>query len=131
ATISITTYTAQGLTPNTNYYFHLKANCSPNDVTSWVSIPFKTASGRSVGNIENGVSVLVYPNPTNEDLTVDIQNNPKGTLQVLDMTGKLIYSTQTTERKIFINMKPYASGVYMVKYFVDHTNMQMIRIQKI
>ncbi len=131
ATISITTYTAQGLTPNTNYYFHLKANCSPNDVTSWVSIPFKTASGTSVGNIENGVSVLVYPNPTNEDLTVDIQNNPKGTLQVLDMTGKVIYSTQTTERKTIINMKPFASGVYMVKYFVDHTNMQMIRIQKI
>lgn len=131
ATISITTYTAQGLIPSTNYYFHLKANCSPNDETSWVSLQFMTGPSVSVGTVENGVSVLVYPNPTNDDVTVDIQNNPKGTIQVLDMMGKVIYSTETTDKKTIINMKPFASGVYMIKYFVDAANMQMIRVQKI
>lgn len=131
ATISITSYTATGLIPNTNYYFHLKANCSPNDATGWVSIPFKTDSTTGITEVFHGSSVIVYPNPTNDDITVDIQNNSKGTIQVLDMTGKVIYATETTDKKTIINMKPFASGVYMVKYFTDQSNIQMIRVQKL
>ena len=80
--------------------------------------------------INNGVSVLVYPNPVNDNLTVDIQNNPKGTLQVIDLTGKVLFSTETKGQKNTIDMSGYASGMYLIKYFVDNGNMQMIRVQK-
>ena len=130
ATVTIGTYTALNLTPNTDYYFHLKANCSPNDETSWTSIPFHTGLFSSVSAINNGVSVLVYPNPVNDNLTVDIQNNPKGTLQVIDLTGKVLFSTETKGQKNTIDMSGYASGMYLIKYFVDNGNMQMIRVQK-
>ncbi|HTN47071.1 MAG TPA: T9SS type A sorting domain-containing protein [Flavipsychrobacter sp.] len=131
ATVTIGTYTATGLTPNTDYYFHLQAKCSPNDSTGWTSIPFKTDWPTSASTIHNGVSVLVYPNPVNDEVTVDIQNNPRGTLQVIDLTGKVLYSTETRNQKTTISMKPYAAGMYMIKYFVNNTNMQMIRVQKL
>lgn len=130
ATVSITSYTATGLTPKTNYYFYMKANCSPNDATGWVMIPFKTDFDVSVPTLKNGVSVLVYPNPVEDNLTVDIQTNPKGTLQVVDMMGKVIFTTPTLGEKTVINMKPFAPGVYMIKYMVDNANFQTIRIHK-
>lgn len=130
ATISITSYSATGLTPNTNYYFHLKAKCSPNDETGWQQIAFKTAPLTAVSTLDNVASVLVYPNPVDDNLTVDIQSNPKGTLQVIDMTGKVIFTTPTQGPKTNINMGPYAPGIYMIKYFVDNSNIQMIRVHK-
>ena len=130
-TITITTYNATGLTPNTDYYFHIKAKCSPNDSTTWASILFHTKPASSVSTLQSGVPILVYPNPVTEDLIIDIQDNPKGRIEVIDMTGKVLVSEDTKEQKTSINMKPFSKGVYMIKYFIDAQNVQIIRVQKI
>lgn len=129
--ISITSYTSNGLTPNTNYYFHIKAKCSPNDSTAWTTIAFKTPVSTSVSNLNGNQPILVYPNPVSDDLVIDVQTNPKGTLQVIDMTGKVLFSKTVTDQKTTLDMKPYSTGVYMVKYFTDEQNVQIVRIQKL
>jgi len=44
--------------------------------------------------------------------------------------GKVIFTTPTLGKKTEINMKPFAPGVYMIKYMVDNANFQTIRIHK-
>src|SRR5690606_29897883 len=77
ATVSTTTYKALNLTPNSNYYFHVRSRCSPNDASIWASIPF-TTNPTSIETFNNNLAVVVYPNPVSNELIVDIQNNPNG-----------------------------------------------------
>jgi hypothetical protein len=67
----------------------------------------------------NSSSIVVYPNPIINNKTVTIQANINGVseLQVVDLTGKLIFNTQvnfknnTTE----INLDGISNGTYLIK----------------
>jgi hypothetical protein len=61
-------------------------------------------------------AISIFPNPAANTLFVQIQNDTKCTIQLLDITGKLISETKnvynTTEP---INVQQLASGTYFIK----------------
>jgi hypothetical protein len=69
----------------------------------------------------NGNSVVIYPNPTQNELHVDvtIEKATNATLRVLDATGKLVKVVETELQAGFnstvIDLGELASGAYMIK----------------
>jgi hypothetical protein len=61
------------------------------------------------------MSVRVYPNPSNGDLTVETDNNSVKTIQVIDLTGRTVLSDNGTDVKVKFNLGNLANGIYYVK----------------
>lgn len=57
----------------------------------------------------------LYPNPTKDNLTINI-NNPKPTnVEIYDLRGKLIFSKTINNRTNEIDMSSFTNGMYVVK----------------
>src|SRR5690606_17941284 len=71
--------TAIGLTPNTSYYFHVRAYCSPDDLSGWESVPFSTVSVsvQSIGKTGE-YDVFAYPTPAKDVLHLEVSGKTKG-----------------------------------------------------
>ena len=60
---------------------------------------------------ENTNSINLYPNPTNNLITIDIEGNNKPfNVEVYDFTGRLLKTTNNTT----ISLKDYPKGIYML-----------------
>lgn len=108
-----------GLNPSGGYHFHVRAYCSPNDLSEWESVPFSTApvSVNAIGS-GKGYNVVVYPNPVKDLLQVEISGamNGKGTLQLLDMNGKLLKTIELNDVNTQIDMSGLPQGIYLLRY---------------
>lgn len=65
-------------------------------------------------NIDN---LKIYPNPSNEKVTFEF-NNPNHkiiSIYIIDLTGKVIYETKTTQDKYDFKRNSIQSGIYIVK----------------
>lgn len=114
-----TNYVAKGLQKNTQYYMHLRAYCGGNDISSWRSTGFVTneQSTSISGGLLTGNRIHAYPNPVTELLTVTIEGaKPDGTLSLVDVTGKTVWSKKVNINSNHIPMSELAGGVYFVRY---------------
>jgi len=88
-----------------------------NILTGCVDTMLKTdniycAGGPNLSIIEVSNNINVFPNPTNEDITIIINNfNGNFQTEVFDLIGN---SLQTTE-KTTISLRDYARGIYLLK----------------
>jgi hypothetical protein len=73
------------------------------------------------------ISLYVYPNPTADNLTLEIKdfNNEKLAYQLTDIQGKLIFDGQVIEAQTILDM----SGLAPATYFVDVLSLDNQRIQ--
>ena len=76
----------------------------------------------TVGIKENNVSLSIYPNPVNDVLNIETDNEI-GKIEILDLSGKVI----SIENQKEINISNFSGGVYFVKVFT----VKGIAIQKI
>jgi hypothetical protein len=66
----------------------------------------------NVSIAENAANISLYPNPTNNSITLDIEgHNGEVNVEVYDFTGKLLKTTTNTT----ISMSEYAKGIYVFK----------------
>src|SRR5690606_16319245 len=67
--------------------------------------------------IEEGISanlIEVYPNPASDIITIKVEN--AGKIQVLDMTGRLVYNVGTTiGKESVVDVSKWSAGVYLVR----------------
>jgi hypothetical protein len=79
---------------------------------------------------ENGGtgSFRVYPNPTNGMFTVEL-NNGAESVEVIDVTGRVVYAEKATSNKVEINISDLSNGVYSVKVKTEGA-VETIRIIK-
>lgn len=64
----------------------------------------------------------VFPNPASQQLTVQFNQTQKGSLSILDITGKEIY-TQTVEgNSVFIPVSHLENGIYFVRLQTSEGN---------
>lgn len=68
--------------------------------------------------------INIYPNPTNNQITVDLGTAPSKntTLEVMDLVGKVLHNQILTTTKTTINLSNYSQGVYLVKITNDRGN---------
>lgn len=62
---------------------------------------------------ENTLSFSVFPNPTTDYVTIQIQAI-KGTLRLMDLAGKTLYETKISNENTSISLAHYPTGVYVL-----------------
>ncbi len=97
-----TTYTVTGTDAN---------GCSKSTTVNQTVLTCVGINERNVGI--NGLSV--YPNPGNGDFTIELVNGARKTIQVMDVTGRLLLTQSSDHDKIHINLNAYANGVYYAR----------------
>lgn len=111
---------------------YLQANpvsITPNTTTSYSVVGTTTANCKStymlvvavdiclgIENV-NGTSskVSVYPNPNAGIFTVSLNNGLNKTIEVVDVTGRIVLSNTTSNNVTDVNISTLANGVYYVK----------------
>lgn len=121
-----TNYNAKGLQKNTQYYFHLRAYCGGNDISSWRSTGFVTnEQATGITSVNEDKFVTVYPNPVTDILTIKLSdaNRKDGVVTVADITGRVLRSVTLLSVENQIDMRGLPAGVYLVRYKdSDHDN---------
>ncbi len=59
--------------------------------------------------------IKIYPNPNAGQFILEIYGNEKNKIEIIDITGKEIYSNITDKNKIEIDIKNLSSGIYYLK----------------
>jgi hypothetical protein len=71
-------------------------------------------------------SIKIYPNPNNGNFTLvyDLKTNTEATIQIMDITGKLVYTTSVDNlnTRTQINLNNLHSGMYFVQ-LLNNTNL--------
>ncbi|MEO6306128.1 MAG: T9SS type A sorting domain-containing protein, partial [Bacteroidia bacterium] len=63
------------------------------------------------------------------EFTVELNNGSAKTIQVMDLTGRIIISNATSNDKIDFNMNALANGIYYVK-IQSNNSVEVIKIVK-
>jgi len=71
-----------------------------------------TALVSSTQNLQQH-SLLIYPNPTSNKLT--IESNVTGIVTLKNLLGKTVYTTKKTTKSISINTSKFAKGIYILQ----------------
>ena len=99
--------------------------CS-NDSTVIVNVS-KCTGIASIAN--SGSGVKVYPNPNAGEFTVELDNGLNKSIEVTDLTGRVILVSTTKEDKATINISTFAKGVYYVKV-QSNNSVEVIKVIK-
>ena len=99
--------------------------CS-NDSTVSVNVS-KCTGIASIAN--SGSGVKVYPNPNAGEFTVELDNGLNKSIEVTDLTGRVILVSTTKEDKATINISTFAKGVYYVKV-QSNNSVEVIKVIK-
>ena len=77
-------------------------------------------------------SLLVYPNPTNDFVTLQLKyyNNENLTWQLFDIAGRLVGSSKITGNKTTIVMSHLAAATYLLKIISDNETVQVFKLIK-
>ena len=71
----------------------------------------------------NSSTIIVYPNPANENslITIQAELNGRSSLQIMDLTGKLIVNTsiEFKNNKAELNLEGLTKGTYLIKLIND------------
>jgi hypothetical protein len=73
-----------------------------------------------VGELEES-SFEIYPNPSSGIFKVVNGENEYATLEIKDVTGKLIYSLQLLDQETEIDLTKYPAGIYMAFLKTDYS----------
>ena len=57
----------------------------------------------------------IYPNPANDEVTIEINNISFGKIIITNSLGQLFYSTEFIDTKIKINLSSFPTGIYFVR----------------
>jgi hypothetical protein len=66
-------------------------------------------------NVNNHLSLALYPNPTTGIFTIESTNGLAKTIQISDITGRVVLNHSTSDDLINLNVSNLANGVYYVK----------------
>jgi len=113
----------------TTTYYCIKDACNSQTIDS-VTV---TVNPNSVNEFEDGVNVILYPNPNNGSfrLTHNLDNENNVLLKIIDITGKVVFkkNIDTTNDVIKVDAKKLNTGMYFIT-LID-INQQLIYNSKI
>jgi hypothetical protein len=123
------------LTPPVGPVYYQIEIVNPNSCDPAKVVNYDVSKSNIVNNGVNGInalastSVLVYPNPTSKDVTLEITAELlEKDYYLTDNTGRIILSGQFRALKETINLEQIATGVYFIK--IDDNANLMYKIVK-
>ncbi len=75
-------------------------------------VNFYTIGGVDEKTTEN--NMLIYPNPTKDNLTIETNSDKEQRLEILNLFGQIIY-TSNINKKAIVNTFAFANGIYILK----------------
>ena len=84
-------------------------------------------TGIAVQTIANGLSV--YPNPTSGIFSVQTNNTLAKNIEVVDLTGKVVFKSTSDLEMVKINIQDLSNGVYYVKV-LSNNSVNVLKIVK-
>jgi hypothetical protein len=94
-------------------YTYTAANTCQSSVTN--SIVVEACIPTSVDGVASVIN-SVYPNPSNGEFNFVLNNNNQPySLEILDITGKVVYSENSNKNKLVINLNGISSGIYFAR----------------
>ncbi len=72
----------------------------------------------STNEIDNALNkVIVYPNPANEKITVDLSNSntTTATIKLMNIVGETMLVEQTNDTKHQLDLSSFPNGVYLIQ----------------
>lgn len=69
----------------------------------------------------NPMLISVYPNPSNETFNITLPTQQTFNLQVVDITGRIVYTNKNAIGNITVDCSDFSSGVYFVKAINERT----------
>lgn len=111
------TYTPmQDFSGSDTLYYNLNDGSSTS--TTYVVVNVFIASG--INNI-NGLDFKLFPNPVNNMLTIECDND--AVIEIADITGQLVKSLKTIPGKNAVDLSSLAKGSYVVTYTINGTTL--------
>jgi hypothetical protein len=88
-----------------------------------------------IGFIESNLqlSISLYPNPTSNDLTLDLNENniEKYSFEMFDLQGSLLMNNQITAQKTVIDTSNLPTSCYLIHLYNEkHQNIRSFKIVK-
>ncbi|MCW3078463.1 MAG: psrP3 [Bacteroidetes bacterium] len=93
-----------------------------------ISINVSPCTGLNT-NTSAVLNLKVYPNPTVAELTIELNNGLFKTIQLTDLTGRLVYVNKTDASLVNVDTKALADGVYYLKVTCNN-NTEVMKIVK-
>jgi hypothetical protein len=78
----------------------------------------------------NEINYSIFPNPTENYLTINLFQQGENTIQLIDASGKVIYEKQTSTMQNNINLEQFEKGVYFMKIINNLNNSIVEKIIK-
>jgi hypothetical protein len=72
---------------------------------------------------------VVYPNPNTGLFTIELNNGSVKTIEVMDLTGRIVLTNTSSNDKIDFNISNLANGVYYVRV-QSNNSVEVIKIVK-
>lgn len=110
------TYPANGLQPNTTYYFFIRTLCGI-DTSSWSMTSFTTANTTHVTEpLTGNADIKIYPNPVTNVLNIEQVNTVKQHhLELYDLFGRVVRTIRFSAPAIQVDLEGLPSGVYFLR----------------
>jgi uncharacterized repeat protein (TIGR01451 family) len=64
---------------------------------------------------ENPLRILMYPNPANHQVLIQIEGVPTESVSIVDMYGRKVFESETISSKYFINTESWSNGTYIIQ----------------
>lgn len=73
--------------------------------------------------------LMVYPNPSKGDLIIELNNGNSKSIEIFDITGKIIISESTTRDRLHLNLNNAPQGIYFVRV-LSNNDVKVVKIIK-
>ena len=66
-------------------------------------------------NVVESNDFNIFPNPAQNNFTIELKNTTSGTIRIVDLNGKLVYSSTINEMNQMVDCSSIANGLYLVQ----------------
>lgn len=107
-------------------------NINTGSVAQGVQQPYEIQTVLGNEYVEISLQMSVYPNPTQNSLTLEVKQNNMENMQyqLFDLNGRLLVSENITAFTTAIEMARYAEAVYLLKVLKSKKELKTFKIIK-
>ena len=116
----VTTYTITGLEDATTYVVYVRSVCETGIYSDWSNGQSFTTDVIGIDDVDNA-NISLYPNPASSTVTLTgIEGEAMVT--VVDMNGRQVYTGNTANGSLTIDVSGMAQGAYFVRITGERVN---------
>ncbi|MEI6347683.1 MAG: DUF4465 domain-containing protein [Bacteroidota bacterium] len=76
------------------------------------------------------IGINIYPNPTSENLNIEMKENTVKNIEIIDLAGRTVYKTNVSNSNSKINISDLSSGMYYIRIQGNNYNINRTFIKR-